>query len=187
MLRTDAAYDVASLIRPIERAFKNDRVTELARTLAHVGAAGALDDERLFAPPRADHYARRLIWRDPHNRFTVIGMTWAPGQSSPLHDHAGYWGAEIICAGVFREVTYRLLDRDSQGRCMFVRDRESQLTRGGISTLLPPLEYHEFGNAGTTTAYSLHVYGGDLERCNAFDADGGGWWRPREVALRYDA
>ena len=186
MLRPDAFCDVAGLIYPLERAVKNDRVTELAGALARLGAAGAFIDERLFAPANPVHYARRLIWRDPAGRFVVVGMTWAPGQQSALHDHAGLWGAEIVAGGVMKETTYRLVDRDADQRYMFIRERESILAQGGVSTLLPPLEYHEFGNAGTTNAYTVHVYRGDLDRCTTFLHEEGGWWRAQPASLRYD-
>jgi hypothetical protein len=59
--------------------------------------------------------------------------------------------------------------------------------RGTVGVLIPPLEYHDFGNGGDTVAHSLHVYGGDLKSAQAFADDGDGWWSARRVDLRYDA
>ena len=187
MLGTSALGDVAALVEPIRRAVKDDRVTGLAGTLARMDGAGAFAAPGLFAPARSDHYARHLIWRDPESRFVVIGMTWSAGQGSPLHDHAGLWGAEVIVGGAMHETTFRLLERDTDDRYRFevVQDRIAR--KGAVGILIPPLEYHDFGNAEDATAYTVHVYVGDLDRCLAFDDGGDGWWRARGVDLRYDA
>lgn len=187
MVVLPAGLHASGLIDPITRAFKSDRVTELALVLAEMARSGALDDPALFAASRDDRYARRLIWRDPGSRFVVIGMTWAPRQGSPLHDHMGLLGAEIVVSGTMRERTYRLLDRDREGRHLFAPGSQTLHGRGSVGTLIPPLEYHEFANAGDCVARTVHVYGGDLDRCSAFAAESGGWWRPKAVELRYDA
>jgi predicted metal-dependent enzyme (double-stranded beta helix superfamily) len=137
-------------------------------------------------PGRHDHYARRLIWREPDASFVVTALTWLPGQSSPLHDHAGLWGAEIVVAGTMSETGFRLLDRHSDGRYRFARESQRLATKGSLGILIPPLEYHDFGNHGSETAHTVHVYAGDLTACNAFTYDDDGWWKARHVDLRYD-
>ena len=186
MIVMPAGAGKPGIIEPIRRAFESDRVTEIAKTLADMARHGALDDPALFADARTDRYARRLIWNDPNKRFAIIAMTWAPHQGSPLHDHSGLLGAEIVVSGAMRERTYRLVDRDDDGRCWFVRGAERVHGRGSIGTILPPLEYHEFGNDGETVAHTVHVYSGELDRCSTYLAESGGWWRPRSVELRYD-
>ena len=46
-----------------------------------------------------DTYARRLLHRDPDGRYTVVVMTWGPGQKTALHDHAGIWCVECVVDG----------------------------------------------------------------------------------------
>jgi 3-mercaptopropionate dioxygenase len=181
-LGTDAPPE---LIAPIAQAVKDDRVTSLAGVLAQLCEQGVLGPE-LFLPARPDHYSRRLIFADPQDRFVVVGMTWAAGQGSPLHDHAGLWGAEIIVDGVMSETMFHLLDRDAGGRYRFERGMHRVSGRGTVGVLIPPLEYHDFGNAGTTVAHSLHVYGGELKSAQCFAEDADGWWNARRVDLRYD-
>jgi 3-mercaptopropionate dioxygenase len=180
-------YGISQVIDPIRRAVKDDRVTGLARALMRLDAAGAFDRPGLFVPGIEGHYARQLVWKDADAGFVVIAMTWLPGQASPLHDHAGMWGAEIVVAGTMHETTFRLVDRDASGRYKFVREQERTVARGAVGILIPPLEYHSFGNHGTTTAHTLHVYSGELEACQSFAADSDGWWSARKVDLRYDA
>jgi len=183
---TPAGCDVSLVIEAVTRAMRTDRVTELAAALAETARRGALDDPGLFPPPSAGGYARRSIWRDPQGRYVVLGMTWAPGQGSPLHDHGGLFGAEIVVSGLMRERSFRLVDRDPDGRHLFTPERETLHGRGSIGTLIPPLEYHEFGNAGGEVAHTVHVYAGDLDRCTVFEREAGGWWRPSSIGLRCD-
>ncbi|HTU69805.1 MAG TPA: cysteine dioxygenase family protein [Candidatus Baltobacteraceae bacterium] len=184
LLGTDAA--LPELVTPIARAVREDRVTALAGVLAALHQSGLFGRE-LFAPARAERYSRRLIWRDPDERFVVVAMTWAPGQGSPLHDHAGLWGAEIVVDGTMSETIYELVGRDEDGAYRFVRGLHRVSNHGTVGVLIPPLEYHDFGNAGQTVAHSLHVYGGDLKTANAFTEQDDGRWSARRVDLRYDA
>ena len=176
-----------AFVDSIERAVKEDRVTGLARAVAELEASGAFTSPGLFAPPRPENYTRRLIWRDPEARFVVVAMTWGPGQGSPLHDHAGLWGVEIVVSGQMRETGYRLVDKDGDGRFRFVAERESLSGVGSVGVLVPPLEYHSFENAGDGAAHTLHVYGGEMDHCNRFIAEGDGWWRAERINLRYNA
>jgi len=184
VLDTDSALQ--EFLAPIARAVKDDRATALAGVLASLCDAGAVRPD-FFAPPRAGHYTRKLIWHDPQDRFVVVGMTWAPGQGSPLHDHAGLWGAEIIVDGTMSETIFELVERDSAGRYRFREREHRESGRGTVGVLIPPLEYHDFGNCGSEVAHSLHVYGGELKASQAFSRAADGWWTARRVELHYDA
>jgi predicted metal-dependent enzyme (double-stranded beta helix superfamily) len=139
--------NLPDLIAPIARAVHDDRVTSLAGVLAQLCEQGAFTPE-LFLPAQADHYSRKLIWHDPDDRFVVVGMTWAPRQGSALHDHAGLWGAEIVIDGVMNETMFALVERGADGRFRFERGMHRVSGRGTVGVLIPPLEYHDFGNGG---------------------------------------
>ena len=98
---------LGAIIEPIARAVAMDRATTLATVLAALGQSGAFAEPALFAPPADGHYTRGRIWTDPDGRFTVVGMTWLPGQGTPVHDHAGRWGAELVVRGTMHETSYR--------------------------------------------------------------------------------
>ena len=183
MIGTDPAYE--TLIAPIAHAVRGDRVTGLAATLAELSVAGAIGPE-CFLPPTGGHYARKLVWRDPDGRFVVVGMTWGPGQGSPLHDHAGLWGAEVVVSGLMSETVFELRERGADGRFRFERSMHRMNAPGAVGVLIPPHEYHDYRNGGSTVAHTLHVYGGDLTNSQAFADDGDGWFTPHRVELRYD-
>jgi len=186
-VRTSGRADAASIGRTIYRAVADDRVTALAPTLAKLHEAGAFGFPELYASARADRYSRRLIWRDPEYRFVVVGMTWGPGQFAPLHDHAGSWGAEIVVEGSMKQTAFRLVDRDPEGRFRFIREGEEIAHAGEVSVVLPPLEYHIFGNPTSEVSRTVHVYGCAFDRCQTFTHDADGWWRSQTVELSYDA
>ena len=174
-----------NLIAPITRTIAEHGVTRLGATLSALHEQGAFPPE-LFLAPHPARYARKLLHRDPYGRFLVVAMTWGPGQGSCLHDHAGLWGSEIVVRGAMRETLYELLSRGEDGRYRFARGTQRVCDAGNVGTLLPPLEYHDFGNAGGEIAHTVNVYGGDLTSSQLFSQNEDGWWTARHVEHHYD-
>jgi len=46
--------------------------------------------------PIQDHYARRELYRSPEHGYSIVAMTWGPGQGTPIHDHCGLWCVEGV-------------------------------------------------------------------------------------------
>ena len=46
--------------------------------------------------PIQDHYARRELYRSREHGYSVVAMTWGPGQGTPIHDHCGLWCVEGV-------------------------------------------------------------------------------------------
>jgi predicted metal-dependent enzyme (double-stranded beta helix superfamily) len=174
---------LAALLAPIEASLASPPA--LAQVLAGLAHAGALDDAAFYPAPRLDRYARRLIWHDPGDRFVVVGFTWAPGQVSALHDHAGLAGAEVVVEGTMKETLYELVARDEE-RYRFVEGTSRMSGRGATGVLQPPREHHAFGNPGTVAARTLHVYCGNLTSSLSFERQGE-WWSAKQIDLTYDA
>ena len=170
-----------AISRPLETGSPQDVTVELGRLVA----AGALDDDASFPQPCVERYARKLVWRDPAGRFMIISFAWGKGQATPLHDHAGFWGAEVVVSGTMEETVYELKERAGEDRFRFARGRTRTSKRGAIGSIEPPKEYHVFGNPGDEVARTLHVYGGDLVRCRFFSEDAAEWWTSRFVDLEY--
>jgi predicted metal-dependent enzyme (double-stranded beta helix superfamily) len=175
---------VAAVARAIERAMADDPIAGTGAALALLQADGALSDDALFAPLDAEHYSRKLIWLDAKERFVIVGMTWGPGHLAPLHDHQGLWGADVVVAGAMREILYRLEEHTADGRYRFSREHDRIAHRTEVGYLRPPLEYHEFGNAGDGVARTVHVYGGNLVRGRWYERDGD-WWSANDITYSY--
>lgn len=127
----------------------------------------ALPDD--FRAPRPDTYARRLLHRDPAGRYTAVVMAWGPGQQTALHDHAGIWCVECVVDGEMEVTQYELLSQQD-GTYRFARQNQMTASRGAAGCLIPPFEYHTLGNARPDrSSVTLHVYGGEMTYCHAFE------------------
>ncbi len=131
-------------------------------------------------------YARRLLHRNDALGYSVVVMTWGPGQGTPVHDHAGMWCVEGVCAGHIEVQQYELTAREGE-RFHFEKRNSYHAGIASAGCLIPPYEYHRIENADDLeVAVSIHIYGGDMTRCNVFEAVGGDWYRPSERRLTLD-
>src|SRR5262245_44504026 len=89
----DPAIVTRAIKEALEHAIRGDGVTLPAR----------------FYASRRDTYARRLLHRDPAGRYSVVVMTWGPGQGTALHDHAGIWCVECVVDGEMSVTQYDLV------------------------------------------------------------------------------
>jgi predicted metal-dependent enzyme (double-stranded beta helix superfamily) len=133
------------------------------------------------------HYARREVFTCPDRGFSMIAMTWAPGQGTLIHDHAGMWCVEGVWAGDIEVVSYRLLEQ-SGDRYRFQEMGTVIAGSGSAGSLIPPHEYHTIGNPNRDrVAVSVHIYRQAMESCNEFHDLGDGWHRRRAKVLELDA
>lgn len=137
--------------------------------------------------PVAEGYARRLIHRDESLGYTAIAMVWGPGQATPLHDHSGLWCVEGVLEGSIEITQYDLLERDGV-RCRFARQTPIRAGVGSAGRLIPPFDYHTIANpSARQAAITVHVYGGEMERCSAFHPRHDDWYERQSRELHYTA
>ena len=137
--------------------------------------------------PISDHYARRELYRSREHGYSVVAMTWAPGQGTPVHDHAGLWCVEGVWHGELEIVQYELLDRDGD-RCRFRAAGGMHAGPGSAGSLIPPHEFHTIRNASPDAiAISLHIYKGPMDHCTTFVPAGGEWYERAARTLCTDA
>lgn len=149
-------------------------------------ADGALDDAELrrYTGTLPDHYARRRVHRS--RWFEVLVLTWAPGQRTPVHNHAGNCGWVRLLRGQIEEQTFRLVpgaplpDADvaatvaSRTGNVGLQPTGSSViaTVGAIATVDRQRAIHRLGNPagpGGDAAVTLHVYSLPHDACLAFD------------------
>ena len=118
-----------------------------------------------------------------------VAMTWGPCQSTPIHDHAGMWCVEGVCAGLIDVLQYELMAQDDEQRYRFEPRNSYMAGVGSAGCLIPPYEYHQIANpCDRTPAVSLHIYGGDMTRCQVFVREGETNWYQRVTReLSFDA
>jgi predicted metal-dependent enzyme (double-stranded beta helix superfamily) len=144
-----------------------------------------LDLPDRYRVTRPDTYARRLLYRDRDVRYTVVVMTWGPGQGTALHDHAGMWCVECVVDGEMDVTQYDLVNHDGE---IFQFERRSLVTagRGSAGCLIPPYEYHTLANRRTAEpSVTVHVYGGEMDHCHVFEPAAGGTYRRMTRQLSY--
>lgn len=136
--------------------------------------------------PIADHYARRELYRSPRLGYSVVAMTWGPGQGTPIHDHSGLWCVEGVWEGELEITQFELLERDDE-RFRFRAAGGMRAGPGSAGSLIPPHEYHSIHNASADdVAVSLHIYQAPMDACAKFEPLQGEWYRRMCSALPTD-
>jgi 3-mercaptopropionate dioxygenase len=174
--RLDASVEAGS-IEAITAHVKADLEDLLGR--------GALTLDGRFHVARPDCYARRLLHRDPQNRYTAVVMTWGPGQGTAVHDHGGLWCVEGVVEGSMSVTQYDVQPESHYFRVAPV-GRPLAAGVGSAGRLIPPTDYHVLANAlPEGTSITLHVYGGNLDGCRVFLPDADGRYQQSIRALAY--
>jgi 3-mercaptopropionate dioxygenase len=134
--------------------------------------------------PIGDHYARRELYVSPDRGYSVVAMTWGPGQGTQIHDHSGLWCVEGIWHGRL-EITQYLLAEHEATRFRFLPTTTVDAGFGSAGSLIPPHEFHTIRNpSDAEVTVSLHIYQQRLVRCGVYvpestDAD----WYVREERM----
>jgi len=133
------------------------------------------------------HYCRRLLHQDEGLGYTILAMTWAPGQATPVHDHAGMWCVEAVWSGEIEVVQYELTDR--KGDLYALEPRTTMRTGvGSAGSLIPPHEYHTIANpCSKRAAVTIHIYAGEMDHCCVFEPAQGDWHHRKAKSLSLDA
>jgi predicted metal-dependent enzyme (double-stranded beta helix superfamily) len=127
--------------------------------------------------PCGDHYARRELYQSETLGYSVIAMTWGPGQGTLLHDHSGMWCVEGVWKGALEITQYDLVQTDVD-RLRFRPVGSIQAGAGSAGSLIPPHEYHTIRNpADQDVAVSVHIYRGPMKCCSVFRPLGGDWYQ----------
>lgn len=174
-----------SVLRSLEKSIASapsDRAA-LRATCKILSAAARLGIElpARLRTPQQESYARHLVHRS-EDGFCVVGMVWLPGQGAPVHDHGGYWCAEVCLEGLLQVVDYR---RVSEEPLFMVPGRTACLKPGSVEGLLGPTQCHRVHNPYARTAITLHVYARELTECRRYVYEGAGVYRAEAAALRY--
>ncbi|MGN6479711.1 cysteine dioxygenase [Luteibacter sp.] len=133
-----------------------------------------------------DHYGRRELYRSEEHGYSVVAMTWGPGQGTKIHDHSGMWCVEGVWNGALEIVQYELIEHDAT-RYHFRPVGSIEAGPGSAGSLIPPHEYHTIRNPSEdAVAVSLHIYSGRMTQCAVFNPQGDDWYLRDERQLGLD-
>jgi predicted metal-dependent enzyme (double-stranded beta helix superfamily) len=156
------------------------------KLVERIDAAVALGDEQAITSalrnalcvhePILDHYARRELYRSERYGYSVVAMTWGPGQGTPVHDHCGLWCVEGVWDGQLEIIQFELLESDGD-RYRFRAAGGMHAGPGSAGSLIPPHEYHTIGNPNPdAVAVTLHIYKAPMDYCSKFIQQDGEWY-----------
>lgn len=160
------------LVQALDVAIGRDCPTEITDQLRHT-LCRLIRDPEVKLPdcvfePVGDHYARRELYRSEEHGYSVIAMTWGPGQGTPIHDHAGMWCVEGVWHGLLEITPYEMTDQEDN-RYRFESRGTMIAGAGSAGSLIPPHEYHTIMNpSDDDVAVSLHIYRGPMTSCSVF-------------------
>lgn len=184
-MTTNAPADIRARLDAVIGHETAERIPQMVKAvLIDAMQSGSLDVPARLQRPRPDTYARRLFHRDPGGRYTMVVMTWGPGQKTALHDHAGIWCVECVVDGHMAVSQFDLV-AESRGAYRFEKRSDVIAGRGTAGCLIPPFEYHTLANAAETPSVTLHVYGGEMDHCHIFEPAADGSYRRSRKDLAY--
>ncbi len=159
--------DVEATVRsaPTESRLLRELRPRMARLLRTPGSVPA----EAFAP-RKDRFANNLLYRPADRAFSIMGGNWAPGQTTPIHDHLT-WAVVGVYEGQERESIDRRTDDGSDPARANLELASARFNEKGHVTVLSRTGIHRIDNVSSKPSLSIHVYGrdiGTLER-HAYD------------------
>ncbi len=156
---------------------------QLRSSLSELIGSGRVRLPEAVFTPLPDRYARRLLHQSPRYGYSVIAMTWGPGQGTLIHDHDGLWCVEGVWSGRLEITPYDLLEADGE-RMRFAAQPVIHAGCGSTGSLIPPFEYHTIRNPDEREAsVTVHVYSQAMNRCAVFEPAEPGWHRRRHRSL----
>lgn len=178
------------LVNALDAAICRDCPTEITDQLRHT-LCRLIRDPEVKLPdcvfePVGDHYARRELYRSDAHGYSVIAMTWGPGQGTPIHDHAGMWCVEGVWYGLLEITPYEMTGQDDN-RYRFESRGTMMAGVGSAGSLIPPHEYHTIMNpSDNDVAVSLHIYRGPMTSCSVFRPLQDTWYERDQRQLSLD-
>ena len=184
------------LVNRLDSAVHHDRTDEIANALRHT-LCELIRDPTVKLPDcvfesACDHYCRRELYRSEDLGYSVIAMTWGPGQGTPIHDHAGMWCVEGVWHGSLEITPYELVAQQGE-RFRFESRGTMNVGPGSAGSLIPPHEYHTIRNPSMDSiAVTLHIYRGPMTQCSVFrptdtGATESGWYQRDQRSLSLDS
>jgi predicted metal-dependent enzyme (double-stranded beta helix superfamily) len=137
-------------------------LVELCDALRQSSASQSLQIALVAKAEEARSSYRRWLVAEG-SKFSAILIGWPPGFTTPVHDHDGLWGIELVLCGTLHVEEFEL-DRSGHRRMPAL-----DLAPNTAAIFDNPKYAHACSNSSPTVpALSLHVYGGSLSAYTAY-------------------
>ncbi|MCK9539826.1 hypothetical protein [Dokdonella sp.] len=134
------------------------------------------------AHPR--RFTRWLYEHEPRGRYTGLLMVWPPRHATPIHDHAGLWGIEMVLQGTLAVDDYAF---DPASRRLHFAGATVLGEGESCAFLGSPEHAHRCTNpSALRPAVTLHVYGGILDSYHSYSEIAGDHYVAERVQAPID-
>ena len=157
---SETGYTLAGLVERLSRVDAPPTFAELNALLD--GVSVGADELRPYVSFKEGTYARHRVHLGEHAELLVL--CWRPGQRTPIHDHAGSFGAVRVLRGVMWETLFEMGGRDGLA---YMSGRE--WTPGHVTGADVP-DIHQLGNPDVSgqDLVTLHLYAPPLASLNVY-------------------
>lgn len=153
-------------------------VPRLAQQLALASTwEGCPHTDDVVDPAAALAY-RRIALADHATRgYEALLIIWPPSHATPIHDHDGLWGMEIMLDGVLEVEAFDLSLQEHP----HLVSRGASVIGIGDHLAFSQADYaHRCRNLSSNrAAVSLHIYGGALDSYRSYHPDEEGRWNSK--------
>lgn len=163
---------IAEIRRIVEAALAEPDAGSVERIRADLTSMAVHEDCPLPADfyDEADlpNYRRHLLFGDDDSAYSCLLIKWPPDHVTPLHDHGGVWGIELVIDGALQVDEF--VAADLAGAPTRLTPQRSLILGVCDSTAFTDPRYvHRCRNLSSRKAsLSLHVYGGMLAEFSTF-------------------
>jgi cysteine dioxygenase len=154
------AYDLAGLVERLSRFAAPPTFDEINALMA--GVEVGADELRPYVGFKEGTYARHRVHLGPHAELLVL--CWRPGQRTPIHDHAGSFGAVRVLRGVMWETLFEMGEPEG------LRYQSGREWAPGHVTGADVPDIHQLGNPDVSgqDLVTLHLYSPPLASLNVY-------------------
>lgn len=159
-LRREGAFSLASLVDTIDGLRVRPTLAQVDEWMARVEVSR--EELRPYVSFKEGTYARHRVFLCGYAELLVL--CWRPGQRTPIHDHAGSFGAVRVLEGFMWET---LFDMDASEGLRYKSARE--WTPGHVTGADVP-DIHQLGNPDVSgrDLITLHLYAPPLTSLNVY-------------------
>lgn len=137
---------------------------------------------QLMGPPPGRGYLRLPLLGPRARSYDLLLIGWPPGHSSPIHDHQGLEGFELMLDGRLKVESYVV---DASPKLVLQPLNQTLLTPGQAEHFGGGSHAHRCSNPSVSEpALSLHIYARHLNHCQQFTHDGMGHWSARRSEMQ---
>ena len=159
-LRREGTFSLSSLVETLEGLEARPTLAQVDDWMERVEVSR--EELRPYVSFKEATYARHRVFLCDHAELLVL--CWRPGQRTPIHDHAGSFGAVRVLEGFMWETLFEMDSADG------LRYKSAREWTPGLVTGADVPDIHQLGNPDVSgqDLVTLHLYAPPLTSLNVY-------------------